>query len=139
MADFCFGFGWTGQCLGFSVRAIEQSATVSEDAKRRTATARPSASPRAAASIVFACVALFLWRIYGQVHWVTQGRVFGNVKEQLAFVDRELVLAYFILAGMAAIWCIWSWLTESRIGAVVATVFTLIAVRCCTIASVSSK
>ena len=89
---------------------------------------RPRSSPRAAASIVFACLSLFLWRIYGQVHWARQNPLSGRIKEQLAFVDNELVLAFFILAGLAAIWCIWSWLTESRVAAAIATVFTLIAV-----------
>jgi len=89
---------------------------------------RPPSSPRAAASIVFACMSLFLWHIYGQVHWATQNRLFGRIKEQLAFADTELVLAFFGMAGLAVIWCIWSWLTESRFSALIATVFTFIAV-----------
>ena len=107
---------------------MDESTTVLETANPQKECARPRSSPRAAASIVFACVSLFLWRIYGQVHFVAQSRLFGNVKEQLSYVDRELVLAYFILAGLATIWCIWSWLTESRVAAVMATVFTFIAV-----------
>ena len=77
---------------------------------------------------MFACASLFLWHIYGQVHWATHARLFGNIKEQLAFADSELVLAYFLMVGLAIIWCIWSWLTESRFSAIIATVFTFIAV-----------
>lgn len=88
----------------------------------------PASSPRAAASIVFACVSLYLWRIYGEVHWAAQNRMGINLKEQLTFTEKELVLGYFILAGLAVIWCLWSWLKESRVAAAVATLFTLIAV-----------
>jgi hypothetical protein len=77
---------------------------------------------------VFACFALFTWRIYGHVHWVVQSRVGGRLGEPLLFADRELVIAYLALAALAVIWCIWSWMTESRLGAIVATIFTAIAV-----------
>jgi hypothetical protein len=89
---------------------------------------RSRSSPRAAASIVFACASLFLWQIYGQVHWAAQNRMAMNLRQQLLFADKELVLAYFIFAGLAAFWCIWSWLTESRLPAAVATIFTMVAV-----------
>ena len=77
---------------------------------------------------MFACASLFLWHIYGQVHWATQTRIAGRIKEQLAFADSELVLAYFMMVGLAIIWCIWSWLSESRFSAIIATLFTFIAV-----------
>jgi hypothetical protein len=89
---------------------------------------RSAASPRAAASIVFACLALFLWWIYGTVHLILQNRMAGSSRHQLLFVHTELTLAYFALAGLATLWCFWSWMTESRTSAVVATLFTLIAV-----------
>jgi len=86
-------------------------------------------SPRAAASIVFACFSLFMWRIYGHVHWLVQDRMAALAGgEPLAFADRELVIAYLTLAGLAAIWCIWSWMTESRLAAIIATIFTALAV-----------
>jgi len=120
-----------------SPAGMEQATTISDTGK--ISGVRPPASPRAAASIVFACVSLFLWRMYGQVHSVLEARLFGNVKEQLFYVDRELVLAYFILAGLAAIWCIWSWFTESRVAAIIATVFTFIAVALVTTMSTHLK
>src|ERR1051325_10470643 len=89
---------------------------------------KSGASPRAAASIVFGCLALFLWWIYGNVHLILKNRMAGSSKTQLLFVDQELALAYLVLAGLGALWCFWSWVTESRIAAVVATVFTVIAV-----------
>src|ERR1043165_6157500 len=82
-------------------------------------------SPRAAASIVFGCLALFLWWIYGNVHLILQNRMAGSSRHQLLFVDTELTLAYFALAGLATLWCFWSWMTESRTSAAVATVFTV--------------
>src|SRR5687768_6114701 len=90
--------------------------------------AKSRSSPRAAASIVFACVSLYLWRIYGQVHALTDRRIAMNLREHLSLAEKELVLAYFILVGFAAIWCCWSWITESRLAAALATVFTAIAV-----------
>jgi len=89
---------------------------------------KPKSSPRAAASIVFACFSLFTWRIYGHVHWLVQQRISARAGEPLAFADRELVIAYLTLAGLAIIWCIWSWLTESRLAAIIATVFAALAV-----------
>lgn len=91
-------------------------------------TNRGRPSPRAAASIVFACFSLFTWRIYGHVHWLVQQRISARAGEPLAFADRELVIAYLTLAGLAVIWCIWSWMTESRLAAIIATVFTALAV-----------
>ena len=69
-----------------------------------------------------------MWRIYGHVHWVVQSRVGARAGEPLTFADRELVIAYLTLAGLAVIWCIWSWMTESRLAAIIATVFTTLAV-----------
>jgi hypothetical protein len=89
---------------------------------------KPRSSPRAAASIVFACVSLYLWRIYGEVHWAAQSRMGINLQERLSLTEKELMLGYFMLAGLAAIWCLWSWLKESRLAAAIATLFTLIAV-----------
>ena len=91
-------------------------------------TNKPRPSPRAAASIVFACFSLFMWRIYGHVHWLVQQRISARAGEPLTFADRELVIAYLTLAGLAVIWCIWSWMTESRLAAIIATVFTTLAV-----------
>ena len=62
-----------------------------------------------------------------------------NLKERLMFTEKELILGYFVLAGLAAIWCLWSWLTESRLAAVIATIFTLIAVGVVTTMSMYSS
>lgn len=51
-----------------------------------------------------------------------------HLREKLSLAERELAIAYFILAGLAAVWCFWSWFTETRRAAVVATVFTMAAV-----------
>ena len=89
---------------------------------------KSDSSPRAAASILFSCLALFLWRVYGEVHLVAQKRLALSLKEQISSADQELVLACIVVAGLGAIWCSWSWLRESRLAAAVATLFTLIAV-----------
>src|ERR1051325_9510180 len=91
----------------------------------RKPAAKSGASPRAAASIVFGCLALILWWIYGNVHLILQNRMAGSSRQQLLFVDTELMLAYFALTGLATLWCFWSWMTESRTAAAVATVFTV--------------
>ena len=85
-------------------------------------------SPRAAASIVFAAASLYLWYIYGQFHALTDRRIAMHLREKLLLAEKELVMAYFILAGLAAIWCCWSWFTETRLAAIIATVFAFIAV-----------
>jgi hypothetical protein len=51
-----------------------------------------------------------------------------NLKERLSLTEKELMLGYFTLAALAAIWCLWSWMKESRFAAGIATGFTLIAV-----------
>jgi hypothetical protein len=90
--------------------------------------AKSRSSPRAAASIVFACFSLFMWRIYGHVHWVVQKRPGPRPPEPLVFADIELVIAYLTLATLAVLWCVWSWMTESRLAAIIATLFTALAV-----------
>ena len=85
-------------------------------------------SPRAAASVVFAAASLYLWYIYGQVHALTDRRIAMHFREKLVLAEKELAMAYFILAALAAVWCCWSWFTETRRAAAVATVFTFLAV-----------
>lgn len=93
--------------------------------------------PRAMASVVFACFSLFLFRTYNHAHWIPSRYVspeskelFRRVLADVGPVRDQLQVAYFLLAGAALFWCIWSWCTEPRVASVVATVFTAVAVGC---------
>src|SRR5262245_1545324 len=88
-----------------------------------------SSSPRAASGIVFACFSLFMWRIYGHVHWIIEhGLRARATAEPLILADKELIAAYLSLAALAVIWSIWSWMTESRLAATISLIFTALAV-----------
>ena len=91
---------------------------------------------RAAASIVSACMSLWMFRVYGQVHWLP-GRVSDDSTQDLQRVLAEvgpirdqLDIAYRVLAVAALIWCIRSWQAEPRLAAGVASVFTGMALFC---------
>ena len=107
---------------------VSDQITKPNEAAAKPQNGKSASSPRAAASIVFAGASLYLWYIYGQVHALTSRRIAMHLHEKLSLAEKELACAYFILAGLAALWCLWSWLTEKRLAAAVATVFTLIAV-----------
>ena len=97
-----------------------------------SATKRPIPG-RAIASVVFACFSLFLFRVYGQVHWLPtrfseDGKdMFHRMLTQVGPIREELGIGYRALAVAALVWCIWSWRTEPRIAALVATLFTAVA------------
>jgi hypothetical protein len=89
---------------------------------------------RAIASVLFACCSLFLFRVYGQVHWLParfskdEEQIFHRMLSQVAPIRDELDIGYRGLAGIALFWCIWPWRSEPRSAAMVATVFSAIAV-----------
>jgi len=85
-------------------------------------------SPRAASAIVFACFSMFMWRIYGRVHWMLERGPRFRVGEPLFYADRELVVAYLTLALLSVLWTIWSWMTESRLAAIICSIFSISAV-----------
>jgi len=91
---------------------------------------------RAIASVLFACCSLFLFRIYGQVHWLPthfsreSDDIFHRMLSQVSPIRDELDIGYRVLAVLALVWCIWSWRTEARKAAIVATVFAGLAMFC---------
>src|SRR5208282_4369548 len=91
---------------------------------------------RAIASVVFACFSLFVFRVCGQAHWVPSrfskdsDDIFHRVLSQVGPIRDQLDIGYRALAVAALIWCIWSWRTESRTAAIVATAFTALAMCC---------
>jgi len=95
---------------------------------------------RAIASVLFACASLFIFRSYGQLHWLPKrvakasgdlnGDLFRQVLFQVGPIRDQLDVAYRVLAVVALIWCIWSWRTEQRTAAVIATVFAALAMFC---------
>ena len=104
--------------------------TVSDSATKRPIPAR------AIASALFACSSLFVFRLYGQVHWLPKrfskdsDDVFHRVLSQVGPIRDQLDVAYRVLAVIALIWCIWSWRTERRVAALIATGFAGLAMFC---------
>jgi hypothetical protein len=91
---------------------------------------------RALASIVFACFSLWILRVYSQVHWLPTRfskdgeEIFHRMLSQVGPIRLQLDIASTVLAVAALVWCVWSWRTEQRIAAVVATAFTALAMFC---------
>jgi hypothetical protein len=91
---------------------------------------------KAIASILFACCSLFVFRVYGQVHWLPtrfseDGHdIFQRMLSQVGPIRDQLDISYRILAAIALVWCIWSWRTEARLPAIVATAFATLAIFC---------
>jgi len=91
---------------------------------------------RAIASVVFACFSLWVFRVYGQVHWLPArfskegDEMFRRILSQVGPIRDQLDLGYRVLAAAALVWCIWSWRTEQRLPAMIATVFAGLAAFC---------
>jgi hypothetical protein len=88
---------------------------------------------RAITSVMLACLSLFLFRVYGQVHWLPshltkeEDGAFHHVLLLTSPIMSELGILYRVVALLALIWCIWSWRVEPRAASVTATVFSVIA------------
>jgi hypothetical protein len=99
-------------------------------------TAKRQIPARAIASILFACFSLFVFRVYGQVHWLpthfSKGDtdIFHRLLSEVGPIRDQLDIAYRALAVAAMIWCVWSWRTEPRTAALVATAFAALAMLC---------
>jgi hypothetical protein len=96
-----------------------------------TPASRSPLPARAIASALFACASISLWIIYGHLHW----RVLRNhyrdipdsVRPELFGLLSQLDIIYRMLALTAVIWCVWSWRTERRVFAVIASLFAAVA------------
>jgi hypothetical protein len=77
-----------------------------------------------------------MFRIYGQVHWLPTRfsndgeEIFHRMLSAVGPMRDQLDAGYRVLAAAAVVWCIWSWRTEQRAAAVVATVFAALAAFC---------
>jgi hypothetical protein len=91
---------------------------------------------RAIASVLFACFSLWMFRVYGQVHWLPTrfskdgDEMFHQMLSQVSPIRDQLDLEYRALAVAALVWCIWSWRTEQRVAALVASFFAAVAMFC---------
>src|ERR1043166_25215 len=91
---------------------------------------------RAIASVLFACCSLFLFGIYSQVHWLPthfsrDGKeIFHHVLSEVGPIRDRLDIGYRVAAGISLAWCIWSWRTEGRVPATIATAFAALAMFC---------
>ena len=81
---------------------------------------------RAIACIVFGCLSLYTFHVYGQLMWgPTPSRQLSEQEiEVIGDTCGRLETARKALAIVAFVWCIWSWLKEWWVAAVVATLFT---------------
>ncbi len=99
------------------------------------ATKRPIPG-RAIATVVFACASLWMFGVYGQVHWLPTHfskdgeEIFHRLLSQVGPIRDQLDIGCRVLAAAALVWCIWSWRTEQRGAAAIATVFVALAVFC---------
>jgi hypothetical protein len=100
------------------------------------ATIRQPMPARAIASVLFACCSLFVFQVYGQVHWLPTRfskdgeEIFHRMLTQVGPIRDQLDIGYRVLAVIALVWCIWSWRTEARMAAIFATVFAAFAMFC---------
>ena len=91
---------------------------------------------RALASVLFAWCSLYALHIYGQVHslptrFSRDGHdAFHRVLSLAGPIRDELEVGYRVLAAMSLAWCVWSWRTEAKSPALVATAFASLAVIC---------
>ena len=97
---------------------------------------KPQIPARAIASILFACCSLFLFLVYGRVHWLPthfskDGEdIFHRMLSEVSPIISQLDVGYRVVAVISLVWCIWAWRTEPRAAALVATVFTALAMFC---------
>ena len=91
---------------------------------------------RAIASVVFSCCTLWVFRLYGRVHWLPSRfskdgeEIFHRMLVQVGPIRDELGVGYRVLALAAVVWCVWAWRTEQRVAAAVATLFAALAAFC---------
>jgi hypothetical protein len=91
---------------------------------------------RAIATIVLACSSLWMFRIYGQVHWLPNRfskdseEMLRRMLSHVGPIRDQIEIGYRVLAVAALVWCIGSWRTEQRVAAVAATVFAALAMLC---------
>lgn len=91
---------------------------------------------RAIASVLFSWCSVFLFCVYGQLHWLPKRfsrdgeDIFHRMLTQVGPIRDQLDIGYRVLAAVALAWCIWSWRTEAPTPAVIATVFAAIASFC---------
>ena len=82
---------------------------------------------RAIASVVFGCFYILVHRIFVQLEWMpmmSSGAFSDKLTPYYIPIMVSVQNASRALAVAALVWCIWSWLTERRLPAIVATLFT---------------
>jgi len=89
-------------------------------------------SQRAIASVVFACTSVYVFRICDDLI-LLPGRshqsdpVVQLSQSQLSPFIEQLEFVYATLAVISVIWCVLSWRSERRIVAIIATLFSVVA------------
>ena len=81
---------------------------------------------RAIASVVFGFLSLFTFRIYAQLMWHTSPSS-DKAADAMGSILGTLETTRRVLAVVALLWCIWSWRKEWWLPAVLATLFTALA------------
>jgi hypothetical protein len=76
---------------------------------------------------VFACASRYLFSKYPTLHWEVLSKQWSSIPDEartkLAAVLWSLDVVYRGLAVAAVVWCIWSWLKEPFVAAMIASVF----------------
>ncbi|SRR5579885_3462168 len=85
---------------------------------------------RAIASILFSCFCILVRRIFFSLEWLP----ITSIPDHFDVPDRlyipimvSLQTGFRGLVAASVVWCIWSWFTERRLPAIVATIFTALA------------
>ena len=85
---------------------------------------------RAIASVAFACFAILVRRISAQLEWaplLAGASLPDKLCDSLGSIQGSLQTGFRGLATAALVWCIWSWCKEWWLPAVLATIFTALA------------
>jgi hypothetical protein len=94
-------------------------------------TSRTLIPSRAIAGVVFASASVFLWIVYGHLHWRVLRDHYrdipASVRAELFRVLWRIEVIYRLLALAAIISCVWSWKTERTAFAVIASIFAVLA------------
>ena len=78
---------------------------------------------RAIASVLFAFLSLFAFRVYCQILWGTNDKTDAGIAT-ISSLMVSLETARRVLAVVALLWCFWSWRKEWWLPSVIATLAT---------------
>ena len=81
---------------------------------------------RAIASVIFAFLSVFAFRVYCTILWGTHDKTDDGMAT-IGSILGSLETTRRVLAVVALLWCVWSWRKEWWLPSVIATICTLLA------------